>query len=169
MRSSYPGRRGWSWLLCIAIVIPVLIGCQHHGGEMFLKDPNRAGPDGHPIIFTEMERMNLPKVRRLIKAGADIEAKGYAQGTPILLAAVSENWLAVEILLEAGADPMVTDQFGMTVTWLAATSRLLPESEQGQALDRVRHVLNERGIIGIVVDPREVTTMHEEGRWPPEH
>ena len=148
---------------------PRLIGCQHHEGEMFFQDPNRAGPDGHPIIFTEMERMNLRKVRRLIKVGADLEAKGYAQGTPILLAAVSENWLAAEILLEAGADPMVTDQFGMTVTWLAATSRLLPESAQGQALDRVRHVLNERAIIGIVIHPREVTTMLEEGRWPPEY
>ena len=159
-------RVGWPWFLCIVIVIPILIGCQHNGISMFFKDPNRVGPDGHPIIFTEMERGNLREVRRLIKAGADIEAKGYAQGTPILLGAVSENWLAVEILLEAGADPMISDQFGMTVTWLAATSRLRPESEQGQALDRVRDVLNERGIIGIVVHPREVTKMREAGNWP---
>lgn len=136
--------------------------------QMFSDDPNRAGPDGHPIIFTVIEKADdTVRVRELIEAGANIEARGYGQGTPILMAAISENWRVVEVLLEAGADPMIPDEFGFTVTYMAATSRLRPESLEGQALDRVREVLEDRGIIGIVVPPREVEKMMEEGSWPP--
>lgn len=138
------------------------------GATMSANDPNRPGPDGHPIIFTEIERRDPGRVQALIDAGADIEAKGFASGTPILLAAVSSNWRIAELLLAAGADPLIADTTGMTVLWLAAHSRLRPETEEGQALDRVRKVLNDRGIIGIVIPPREVAKMKAEGRWPPE-
>lgn len=136
--------------------------------SMSANDPNRAGPDGHPIIFTEIERRDPGRVQALIDAGADIEAKGFASGTPILLAAVSANWRIAELLLAAGADPLIADTTGMTVMWLAAHSRLRPETEEGQALDRVRQVLNDRGIIGLVFPPRDVAKMKAEGQWPPE-
>ncbi len=143
---------------------------EERGSQMVSDDPNRAGPDGHPIIFTVIEMADdTVRVRELIEAGADIEARGYGQGTPILMAAIGEKWRVVEVLLEAGADPMIPDEFGFTVTYMAATSRLRPESVNGQALDRVREVLEERGIIEIVVPPREVEQMMEEGSWPPAH
>lgn len=131
-------------------------------------DPNAPGPDGHPQIFTFVERGEFEKVQELIRAGANLEARGYAQGTPLLIAAMGENWRMVELLLQAGAEPLAADEMGFTVPWVAATSRIRPETEGGQALDRVRKILNDRGIIGIVVQPREVEQMLAEGRWPPE-
>ncbi len=131
-------------------------------------DPNAPGPDGHPAIFTAVERGDTRKVTELIAAGANIEARGYAQGTPLLIAAMGENWPMVELLLQAGAEPLAADEMGFTVPWVAATSRIRPETDDGQALNRVRQILNDRGVIGIVVQPRDVERLLAEGRWPPE-
>ena len=130
-------------------------------------DPNRPGPDGHPILFTVIEMRDRAQVRALIAAGADIEALGFARATPVVIAALGSNWRIVEVLLQAGANPLAADEQGFTVPYLAANSRLRPETEEGQALDRVRAMLNERGVIGVVVHPDKVEQMLEEGRWPP--
>ncbi|MDD7973237.1 ankyrin repeat domain-containing protein [Roseinatronobacter alkalisoli] len=132
-----------------------------------IENPDASGPDGHPQIFTAFERMEIRKVQDLIAAGANLNARGNAQGTPLLIAAKGENWQTVEVLLHAGAEPLAADVTGFTVLWVAATSRIRPETKGGQALNRVRQILNDRGIIRIVLPPREVERLLAEGRWPP--
>ncbi|PKM00404.1 MAG: hypothetical protein CVV17_08285, partial [Gammaproteobacteria bacterium HGW-Gammaproteobacteria-7] len=101
-----------------------------------IDNPDAPGRDGHPQIFEAIEARDRDRVARLIAAGADIEARGYGQGRPILKAALTHNWVMAEMLLSAGADPMVPDEFGITLPAVAARSRLNPESEEGEALAR---------------------------------
>jgi hypothetical protein len=132
-----------------------------------VRGPDAPGRAGHPQIFEAIEDGDLDRVKRLIASGANLEARGYAQKTPILKAAMTHNWTMAEMLLAAGADPMVPDEFGITVTAVAARSRLRPESDEGLALDRVRAVLTERGLISLVFRPDQVREMVREGLWPP--
>jgi len=132
-----------------------------------IENPDAPGRGGHPQIFEAIEDRDRERVAGLIASGANIEARGYAQGTPILKAALTHNWAMAEMLLEAGADPMVPDEFGITLPAVAARSRLKPESDEGQALARVRAILADRGLIGLVFPPDQVRAMMAEGRWPP--
>lgn len=50
-------------------------------------------------------------VSRLIKQGADVNKRHTLGWTPLLVAAVNEHYDIVEILLEAGADPNLPDNF----------------------------------------------------------
>lgn len=132
-----------------------------------IDNPNAPGREGYPQIFEAIGDRDRDRVARLIASGADVEARGYGQGTPILKAALTHNWVMAEMLLEAGADPMVPDEFGITLPAVAARSRLKPESDEGQALARVRAVLADRGLITLVFSPDQVRMMMAEGRWPP--
>lgn len=132
-----------------------------------IETPDAPGREGHPQIFEAIEDRDRDRVARLIASGANLEARGFGQRTPILKAAMTHNWTMAEMLLEAGADPMVPDEFGITLTSVAARSRLKPESEEGQALARVRAVLADRGQIELVFPPAQVREMVAEGRWPP--
>lgn len=132
-----------------------------------IDNPDAAARDGHPQIFEAIEDRDRDRVARLIASGADIEARGYGQGTPILKAALTHNWIMAEMLLEAGADPIVPDEFGITLPAVAARSQLKPESEEGQALARLRAILADRGLIAMVFPPDQVRKMVAEGRWPP--
>ena len=160
-------------LLIIAAL--VLIGggtiwynTQNNNMSTASNDPNAPGREGYPQIFEAIEDRDRERVARLIAAGADVEVRGYGRGTPILKAALTHNWVMAEMLLQAGADPMVPDEFGITLPAVAARSNLKPESEEGQALDRVRAVLAEQGQVDLVFTPEEVRTMVEAGEWPPE-
>lgn len=116
---------------------------------------------------TGIEDRDRARVARLIASGANLEARGYAQGTPILKAAMTHNWAMVEMLMAAGADPLVPNEFGITLPAVAARSRLKLESDEGQALVRVRSILADRGLISMVFTPQQVRAMMLDGRWPP--
>ncbi|CUX80046.1 MAG: hypothetical protein HLUCCA05_14810 [Roseibaca calidilacus] len=170
----------YSYIPLIALLL--LPGCglkqcqngQHSasiGGSVIadiIENRDAPGREGHPQIFEAIEDRNHDRVARLIASGANLEARGYAQGTPILKAALTHNWTMAEMLLAAGANPMVPDEFGITLPAVAARSRLNPESDEGQALARVRKILVERGLIGLVFPPDQVRAMVAEGRWPPD-
>lgn len=130
-------------------------------------NPDAPGREGYPQIFEAIENRDHDRVARLIASGADLEARGFGQSTPILKAALTHNWTMVEMLLAAGADPMVPDEFGITLPAVAARSRLKPDSKEGKALARVRAGLADRGLITLVFPPDQVRRMVAEGRWPP--
>ncbi|MCV0393982.1 MAG: ankyrin repeat domain-containing protein [Rhizobiaceae bacterium] len=126
------------------------------------------GPDGQPIIFWKITEEDRAAVNELLDQGYDIETPGGFGMTPVIQAAMIDDWITVELLLQRGADPMVADRRGFTVPYLASTSRVAPEGTYGQALDRVRALLNERGIGGTVYKPDEVKRMLAAGQWPPQ-
>lgn len=132
-----------------------------------IENPDAPGREGHPQIHEAIEDRDRDRVARLIVSGANIEALGFSRTSPILKAALTHNWVMVEMLLDAGADPMVPSYSGITLPAVAARSNLKPESDEGQALARVRAILADRGLIGLVFPPAQVRAMVAEGRWPP--
>lgn len=124
------------------------------------------GPDGHPLIFDVVERRDVRALQDLIAENVDLEAHGFAQGTPLLIAAMGESWQIVDLLLQAGANPLAADEMGFTMPWVAATSRIRPETEGGRALARVRQILKERGMSDVVFPPRKVKELLSQGHWP---
>ncbi|XP_072040903.1 mitochondrial disaggregase-like [Amphiura filiformis] len=61
--------------------------------------------------FAAVKRNNIPELRRSIKAGIDVNARHPLGWTALQMAAINNNETAVRILLEAGADPNVGDEF----------------------------------------------------------
>lgn len=68
----------------------------------------------------------VAKNRRLIElflgSGFDLNAKGALGRTPLLTAALEQNWALVSELLKAGANPNLPDDAGATALMAAATS-----------------------------------------------
>jgi ankyrin repeat protein len=71
-------------------------------------------------------RAVVAKNRRLIElflgSGFDLNAKGMLGRTPLLTAALEQNWPLVTELLKAGANPSLPDDAGATALMAAATS-----------------------------------------------
>ena len=124
------------------------------------------GRNGYPIIFDAIESRDIDKVRALIHAGINLEARGFAGGTPALKAARIDAWDICLLLLESGADPSVADRTGSTIVYRAFNSRVAPESRLGQDLLAVRSLIKARGLSQLVLPPSEVMKLQAEGKWP---
>lgn len=68
-----------------------------------------AGP-GDDLI-TAARRGQIEEVKKLLEAGAPIEAKNQYGATPLYMAAFNGHGEIVQLLLARGADPNVTDTF----------------------------------------------------------
>lgn len=130
-------------------------------------DPTEKDPRGLPIIFQRVVEEDIAGIDALLEAGASIEARGFQQSTPAIHGALGDIWPVVLHLLERGADPWAANRLGMTVPWLAATSRVGGDGPRAQALAAVRAWLNARGMAGVVFSPDEVKARLAEGKWPP--
>lgn len=84
----------------------------------------------------------------LIDAGADIEAREGHGRTALLVAVALGNFNAVDTLLQLGADPLTTDDFGVTALgWTQSDYIIGQEKRQGRRFrrnmermrDRLRH------------------------------
>ena len=131
-------------------------------------DVTAPGPDGLPGIFWLIKLENPAGIAAWLDAGGDIEARGYHGATPVLAAAVIDNWPAVLQLLERGAQAGVIDGRGYSLGFLASRSRVAPEGPYGVALQAVRAILAEQGLLSRIFPPAEVRARVAEGRWPPE-
>jgi len=131
-------------------------------------DIEEKGPDGLPIIHWWVEREEFDKIEAYLEAGGDIEAPGFQGSTPLLKAAVADSWPMALFLIEHGAFVGAVDRAGMTLPWLAATSRVKEGNPDYEALEKVRALLNERGMLGQYYEPNDVKKRIEEGRWPPQ-
>ena len=130
-------------------------------------DPNAKGPDGLPIIFAYIEREDQAAVTALLDAGADIEAKGFFQATPMLSAALVDLWPMVALLISRGANLWAVDQQGVNLPWLTAHAKVRKGSPTEAALNAVRATLNERAMRERIYDPAQALALMKAGRWPP--
>jgi len=76
--------------------------------------------DGTTPLHRAAHGNDLAAVERLIKAGADVNAKNDYGSTPILEAAANGNTAILERLLKAGADPNSSGPDGMTPLMIIA-------------------------------------------------
>jgi hypothetical protein len=106
-------------------------------------------------------------VRALIRAGVDIEIRGFQQATPAIAAASANAWITTELLIDLGANLRAVDRRGFTLPWLAQTAQMAEESPEGQALARVRARLASTGLMARIYEPAQVKAMQTRGDWPP--
>lgn len=137
-------------------------------GRESMADPNALGPDGFPIIFAHVEARDERKVAALLDAGADIEAKGFFDQTPMLKAAMANSWTMVAMLMERGADIRASDRSGFNLPYLASVSKIGETTENGKVLrEVVRPVLEKAGLMERIYHPVEAEALMEQGEWPP--
>jgi ankyrin repeat protein len=77
-------------------------------------------------LFDATEENNLPEIRRLLRAGADMNAKTYNGDRPLLRASLMGYVQVVEELLDHGADIELTDNVGSTPLHRAASEGHFP-------------------------------------------
>lgn len=129
-------------------------------------DITARGPDGLPGIFWLIKQQDRAAVTAWLDAGGDIETPGFQRATPVLSAAIIDDWPMVIYLLDRGARMDVADRRGFTLPWLAANSRAAPGGILGPALQEVRSRLATAGLLSQVHDPATVRAMLADGRLP---
>ncbi len=107
-------------------------------------------------------------VRRLAEQHVNLDERDPAdQATPMIQAAQTDQWPAVEILMDHGADIWAHDEFGITAAQRTITSRILRGSEEDQARLRVMEKLKARGYPFPPPGRAEILALEQRGEWPP--
>lgn len=109
---------------------------------------------------------DVSRVEALIAQGAPLEESDHRGQTPLVIAAVSDQFEIAERLLQAGADPFAVDKFGWTAGYAIQTSKL-QRGPEFDAMQRVSVQLIERGYPVPGPDKPEIKRMVAEGNWPP--
>ncbi|MDD7971945.1 hypothetical protein [Roseinatronobacter alkalisoli] len=122
---------------------------------------------GQSIMFQRVMEEDFTQMTALLDAGLPIDIRGFQNSTPALHAAMADIWPVVLFLLERGADPMAANRLGMTLPWLATTSRISGDGPRATALQQVRVLLAGQGLLSRVYTLEEVRAMLAEGSWPP--
>lgn len=106
------------------------------------------------------------QAKSLVEGGASLEEVDLDGQTPLLIAAMTDQFTIAEYLIAQGANIFATSEFGWTVGYAAETSRLVrgPEAEARQ---RVLVQLRDRGFPFPATKPRQVMKWVEEKHWPP--
>jgi ankyrin repeat protein len=77
-----------------------------YGGKINLVNPK----DGTTPIFNAILACNLPNVKILVEAGANINQQDAGGETPIVAAALEVQYDIVYYLLQMGADPKINNK-----------------------------------------------------------
>ncbi len=107
-----------------------------------------------------------PRVRQLITAHANLEEQDGDEQTPLLIAAISDQYIIAEMLLDAGASIWAKSDFGWTVGYAAQSSKLTGGAEN-QARLRVIEKLKARGFPFPAEHPTVIEAKAAKGLWPP--
>lgn len=130
-------------------------------------NPNRLNDEDEPIIFEKIDEANLVSVKQLIKDGANIEARGFGEETPLVRAATVRQWNICLYLLEQGADPTVSDEWGKTMPYMLYKYPVAAESFQGGYWLKVKGIVEKRGLDKLNLPPKEVLKLQKAESWPP--
>ena len=85
--------------------------------------------DGTTPLHWAVYNGNTEEVRRLIKAGADVNARNDYGATPLTEAAETGNADVIGQLLKAGADPESSNEDGQTALMIVARTSNIPAAE----------------------------------------
>ncbi len=130
-----------------------------------------ANPNGicnnEPALYEAARIGNIEPAALLLKYHANINQADSLGTTSIVVAGSSENWTMVIYLITQHANIWATSNVGTNVGTFAASSRMLPNSPQGQALARVITRLKDAGYPWPPPSPKQVRALRAEGKWPP--
>lgn len=84
---------------------------------------------GSPALVEAARADDVPGVRALIDAGADVDARQGDRATALHWAAHRNNLVTARLLLDAGADPNAANDLDATPLWLAAENGSAPMTE----------------------------------------
>jgi len=131
------------------------------------KDPKVTNYPDIPMIGAVMYS-DTDKVRELAAKGIGLNERAPEdQATPMIRAAQTDQWPAVEILMNHGADIWAHDEFGDTFPFYILDSRILHGSDEDRARLRVIEKLKARGYPFPPPDPDTVLALEKAGKWPP--
>ena len=103
--------------LCILVEVLLLVGAYLLTRIADTEDQHMIAID-RSAVHTAAQRGDLKRLRKAIRAGADVNANG-SHFTPLMLAALGGHTEAVRMLLAAGADPTAKNEVGETALILA--------------------------------------------------
>ncbi len=160
-----------SWLLiglsilAVAFVAYVLIGRAiiSFYGDVGLPLIPLGGP--YTTIADAVAHKDTPEVRRLIKAGANVNAQDERGVSPLVIATETDQYEIAELLIKSGADVWAADSLGFTVG--AFMRNELPSVELESSRQRVIELLKSRGYPWPPYSTEKVKEMLEAGNWPP--
>lgn len=127
--------------LRISIVLLAIILMEGTIMPGMAQDGSRSRPMEQAILTGEVET-----VRGLVEAGADVNERMFRRETPTLMAASVGAWDIVLYLLEQGADPASQNMSGTTLSAYVTDSLVAPDTREGEARERVRQMLVDRGL-----------------------
>lgn len=108
---------------------PLLLAIVALGASLPLRAATPVADDGTTPLHWAVHDSNAEEVRRLLKAGADVNARNDYGATPLTEAAETGNVDIIGQLLKAGADPESSNDDGQTALMLLARTSNVPAAE----------------------------------------
>lgn len=118
-------------------------------------NPDIKNSRGEPVLFTAIEQRRWLNLRLLLDSGADINAVDKAGETAMLRAATLNQFEQVAYLIGRGADFTIPNIHGGSVALRVQERRLNPELPNYQWQQKVRKMLEARGVKFPVPKPWE--------------
>jgi hypothetical protein len=142
------------------VVCSLLLGCS--GENATVNEVSSQSMLG-AVMHSDTDR-----VRRLAQRRINLEELDPTNNsTPMIFAAETDQWPAVEILIDNGADIWAHDRFGITAAQNAVTSRILRGSPEDAARLRVIEKMKAQGYPFPPPNSDEVLSLSKRGAWPP--
>jgi ankyrin repeat protein len=116
-----------------------------YGGDVNLVNPFR----GFTPIYASMEARRTLNAKRLINAGANLDYQDREGITPLIFAAMCNEYDVAYEMLKHGADPTIENKWGNTIVYFIKRSEGRTTPDASAWRDKVAALLRDKGIIGL--------------------